>query len=96
MTASQVKKIRECSCRFISEKFCPDIQKVYSEAGFCDVTIKRIKTTEGDQDPLIIEVYYPGVTETSEYLNPRVLIEIGSSSLREPFTKRSFYSFVSS
>ncbi len=51
-------------------------------------------TTSNDQDPLIIEVNYKSVTDASEYLQPRVLIEIGSRSLKEPFTEKEFCSLV--
>ena len=55
----------------------------------------RLKaTTSNDQDPLIIEVNYKSVTDVSEYLQPRVLIEIGSRSLKEPFTDKEFCSLV--
>ncbi len=43
-------------------------------------------TTSNDQDPLILEVNYPALTDKSDYLQSRVLIEIGSRSLKEPFT----------
>jgi hypothetical protein len=39
-------------------------------------------------------VNYPSVTERSEYLQPRVLLEIGSRSLMEPYTLRTFTSLV--
>ena len=37
---------------------------------------------------------YPGLIEKSEYIQSRVLIEIGSRSLKEPFTIRKFSTFV--
>jgi hypothetical protein len=43
---------------------------------------------------LIIEVNYPAVAAKSEYLQPRVLIEIGSRSLMEPLSQRTFSSMV--
>jgi len=62
-------------------------------AGYA-VQMKLREVKSSDQDPLIIELYYPYVTVQSEYVLPRVLIEIGCRSLREPFTKRSIRSFV--
>lgn len=47
-----------------------------------------------DEDAVKIQIIYPSVTEKSEYLPPRVLIEIGSRSLREPFSQRQFCSFI--
>lgn len=48
-----------------------------------------------DQDPLIIEIYYTKLTETDTYLKPGVLVEVASRSLKEPFTQRTFSTFVS-
>jgi len=84
MTGSQVKKLREHALKFISENFFPLLQKTFKDAGFGDVALQLREPTSNDQDPLIIEVNYPGVTDKSEYLQPRVLIEIGSRSLIEP------------
>jgi hypothetical protein len=39
-------------------------------------------------------VYYPGITNSSAYIQPRVLVEIGSRSLMEPHTPKSFSSLV--
>src|SRR4051794_3054269 len=52
------------------------------------------KVKYADRDPLIIEIYYPAVTEHVSYLQPRVLIEVGSRSLIEPFEICNFSSIV--
>lgn len=44
---------------------------------------------------MIIEIYYNKLTEIDTYLKPGILVEIGSRSLREPFTQRTFGTFVS-
>ena len=51
--------------------------------------------TNHDQDPLILEIYYPKLTETDTYLKPGLLVEVGSRSLTEPFTLRTFGTIVS-
>jgi Nucleotidyl transferase AbiEii toxin, Type IV TA system len=94
LTGSQVKKLREHSYKYISEKFFPLLQKTFQAAGFNDVGLQLRTAAARDQDPLIIEVNYKSVTDTSAYLQPRVLIEIGSRSLKEPFTEKQFCSFV--
>lgn len=94
MSNSQVKKLRGHSFRYITENFFPELQKTYADAGFTDAKLKLSETTSNDQDPLIIEVSYPSVTEQKPYIQPRVLIEIGSRSLREPFTERKIVSLV--
>ncbi|MDR3665481.1 MAG: nucleotidyl transferase AbiEii/AbiGii toxin family protein [Ignavibacteriaceae bacterium] len=94
LSPSQVKKLREHSHDYILEKFSPQLMKIFQEADFVDVRIIPEEATSNDQDPLIIVVNYPSVTEKSKYLQPRVLLEIGSRSLMEPHTLRSFTSLV--
>jgi Nucleotidyl transferase AbiEii toxin, Type IV TA system len=94
INASQVKKLRQQSFKYISATFFPLLQKTFAAAGFADVELQLTEAIANDQDPLIIEVNYPGVTDTSAYLQPRVLVEIGSRSLKEPFTQKQFCSFV--
>lgn len=94
LSQSQVKRLREHSFSYISEEFTPALNSVYKEAGFENLAINIAQTTSHEQDPLIIEVNYPSFTETSEYLKPRVLVEIGSRSLMEPHTAKSFSSLV--
>lgn len=92
-TGSQVKKLREHSFKFISETFYPELISVYKKAGF-DVELKKDENVANDQDPIILEVYYNSVTEQLDYLPSRVLIEIGSRSLMEPSSQKSFRSYV--
>jgi predicted nucleotidyltransferase component of viral defense system len=94
MNNSQVSKLRKSSFKFISEDFFPCIQEKFKDAGFNDVEVKVRETTTTDQDPLIIEVNYESVVEQSEYLSSRILIEIGSRSLTEPYTNKNICSFV--
>ncbi|MCB0669228.1 MAG: nucleotidyl transferase AbiEii/AbiGii toxin family protein [Saprospiraceae bacterium] len=94
MSSSQVSKLRRKSFKYISEEFYPEIIRRFQEAGLVDVTLKLGELRSTDDDPIIIEVYYPSVTERIEYIQPRVLIEIGSRSLIEPHTDRAFKSLV--
>jgi hypothetical protein len=93
MNGAQVRKLREASGKFIKERYFPELQELFHTAGLqVNIQLGEIKTE--DQDPLIIEIYYPSVTEQVAYLQPRILIEVGSRSLIEPFDKRSFTSMV--
>ncbi len=64
MTKSQVKKLRQHSYKYISEEFFPMLQHAFKGGGYIDVGLRLKETTSNDQDPLIIEVNYPGVTES--------------------------------
>jgi Nucleotidyl transferase AbiEii toxin, Type IV TA system len=94
MNNTQIKKLREQSFKYISEIFFPLLQTKFRNAGFNDVRIQLPETGFNDQDPLQIEVYYNSVTEQSTYIQPRVLVETGSRSLREPFTNKTFSSIA--
>ena len=94
MSGSQVAKLRRHSLKYISEKYFPLLQKTFHDAGFTDVKLQLNEIKSPDEDPVKIEVSYPAVTEKSEYLPPRVLIEIGSRSEKEPFSEKQFSSFV--
>lgn len=94
MSGSQVRKLRKASCEYISEKYLPVLKKAFHDAGLRATEIKLVPTQSADEDPVKIEVNYPSITNQSEYLLPRVLIEIGSRSEKEPFTEKQFCSFV--
>ncbi|WP_366183314.1 nucleotidyl transferase AbiEii/AbiGii toxin family protein [Flavobacterium ovatum] len=95
LTKGDVRKLRRKSFQFISEVFTEELKNKFVELGFKDVTIKPREVENHDQDPLIIEIYYNKLTETDTYLKPGVLVEVGSRSLKEPFTQRTFGTFVS-
>jgi hypothetical protein len=94
MSGSQVRKLRKASCQYIAEKYLPQLQQRFIDAGFTDLKLQLTEIKSADEDPVKIEVNYPSITEKSDYLPPRVLIEIGSRSLIEPFTEKRFASFV--
>jgi predicted nucleotidyltransferase component of viral defense system len=95
MTASQVTKLRKQSFKYLSEVFLPQLDKKFQEYGFDNLELQTIDVRSTDDDPVKIELKYPSVTEPSVYLPSRVLIEIGSRSLIEPFAVRQFKSFIS-
>ncbi len=94
MNNSQVSKLRRKSQKFVTETYLPEMQQLFVEAGFDDVTLKLGEIKNDDTDPITIEVYYTSVTDPIEYIQPRVLIELGSRSLIEPCTDRNFKSLV--
>jgi len=91
---NQVNRLRRESHSYITDSFHPQLISEFEEAGLPDVTINLIDVQFPDQDPLILEIQYPSVTEQSDYVQPRVLIEIGSRSQREPFTMKTIQSEV--
>lgn len=91
---ADVRRLRRKSYEYLTETFTPELQKKFAEVGFTEVTIKYREVPNHDQDPMVIEVYYSKLTEKDTYLKPGVLVEVGSRSLQEPFTDRSFATMV--
>lgn len=93
MTISQVKKLRKKSYEYISTGLFPMLQNQFETMGLdVKMEIEPVKNT--DQDPLIIQVIYPSIVDVSSYILPRVLVELGSRSLKEPFTIKPIRSYV--
>jgi len=95
LSKQDIKKLRRKSFQFITEVFTEELKNKFTESGFKDVTVKCREVENHDQDPLIIEIYYNKLTEKDTYLKPGVLVEVGSRSLKEPFSQRTFRTFVS-
>ena len=91
---ADVRRLRRKSYEYLTEKFTAELQKKFTEVGFTNVTIKYREVPNHDQDPMVIEVYYPKLTEEDTYLKPGVLVEVGSRSLKEPFTDCTFATMV--
>ncbi len=95
LSKTQVKKLRKASCSFIGTIFYNDINNKLIELGLQDYELVVQETKDSDTDPLIIELRYGSLTEQSEYLKPRVLIEVGARSLMEPVESKVIVSIVS-
>jgi hypothetical protein len=94
LNKTQISKLRYASYKFLTEKFTLELQRKFNELGFTDVLVKYREVVNHDQDPLIIEIYYPKLTEKDIYLRPGLLVEIGCRSLREPFSLCKFKTLV--
>ena len=94
LSKRQITKLRKAASSYIAETFYPELRESFVANGLEGVEIKLIEAEDSDQDPRIIEVYYPYTIESPGYVQPRVQIEIGCRSLREPYTIRTFNSLV--
>ncbi len=89
-----MKKLRSVTRKYINETFIPELQDKFSNAGYTDVKVELNEEEGKNLEPVQISVFYNSCTEKSSYTTPQVKIEIGSRSLREPFTNRVFSSLV--
>ena len=94
LSKKQLTKLRKETSSYISGKFYPELQQRFKSNGFKDVGFNIIPAESSDQDPRIIEIYYPFLTKSPGYIQPRVQVEIGCRSLREPFQSKPISSFV--
>ncbi len=86
--------LRKETSRYISEIFYPELEAKLMEKGLNEVNLKIIEPESSDQDPRIIEIYFPNVVESPGYIQPKIQLEIGCRSLREPFVVKPFSSLV--
>ena len=94
LTKNKKTKLRKASGQYISEVFYLELQEKFKEKGLENVTFSLAETQDSDQDPRIINIFYPNIIEVTEYLKPRVQIEVGCRSLIEPFTMKKISAMV--
>lgn len=94
LSKGDIRRLRRRSYNFITTTFTEELKVKFYEASLVDVNIKFRAVENHDQDPIIIEIYYPKLTETDTYLKPGLLVEVGSRSLKEPFTPKTFSTMV--
>ena len=94
ISKTQVKKLRKKSFEFVTTKFYKALQNGFKENGFTDLKFEFENLGDSDQDPVSILIYYPALTQHSEYVVPRLKVELGSRSLKDPFTNCEIVSFV--
>lgn len=92
---SKLTQLRKDAGAYSTGQFFDDLQNEFEKRGFEDLSFEIVESKDSDQDPRIIEIYYPNLIAVgSDYLKPRVQLEIGSRSLREPFSLEEMGSLV--
>lgn len=94
LSKSQRTELRKAASNYISGPFLEALKTKFQENGFTEIKLEIVEAKDSDQDPRIIEVYYPNLIPAPGYLQPKVSVEIGCRSLREPFTERTFGSLI--
>ena len=94
ISKSQVRKLRTSSYEFIKGTFVNKLMRAFQESGIKDLKFDFENLGDNDQDPISILIYYPPVVPYAEYIMPRIKIEIGSRSMRDPFSLRPIRSIV--
>lgn len=95
ISKTKITKLRKEAGAYTTGTFFEELKEKFHENGFTDLEFKVIEAKDSDQDPRVLEIYYPNIIPAdTEYILPRVQIEISCRSLREPFSIQSFGSLV--
>jgi predicted nucleotidyltransferase component of viral defense system len=87
--------LRKKAGAFTAGVFFNELQNAFQKNGFAEIKCNVLPVEDSDQDPRIIEVHYENIIpKPTDYIQPRLLIEIGCRSLREPFLNQTFGSLV--
>lgn len=95
ISRSQISKLRKEAGVYTTETFFKELKDEFQKKGFTNLKFKVIEAKDSDQDPRVLEIYYPNIiTSNSGYMLPRVQIEISCRSLKEPYSIQKFGSLV--
>lgn len=94
LSKRQRTELRKAAGIYTTGEFCEELEAGFLDKGFLDVRIEIVGAENSDQDPRIILVHYPNIIPTPDYIEPRVQIEVGCRSLKEPFTVKKMGSLV--
>ena len=95
LSKTQVTQLRKKAGQYTTGTFFSDLKEAFWARGYYELTFEVINNGQSDQDPRIIEIHYPHIIpKPTEYMLPRVQIEISCRSLREPFTPMQFGALV--
>lgn len=94
LTRTQIKKLRKVTGKFTAETFAPELEAKLKGKGLVDISLNYIEQEASDADPAKVEIHYPNVIEYPGYMLPRILLEISSSSLKEPNQTQTFSSLL--
>lgn len=92
---NQRDKLRKTAGAYTTGAFFEELKAAFVARGFTELDFVVIEAKDSDKDPRVLEMYYPNVIKPdTEYLLPRVQIEVSCRSLREPFSVQPFGALV--
>ena len=95
ISRTQINKLRKDAGIYTTQTFFEKLKAKLRDKGFKELDFKVMDKGGNDQDPRVLEIYYANIIRpATEYIKPRIQIEVSCRSLREPFTIKSFGSFV--
>lgn len=94
LSKSKRSELRKAAGAYITGPFFESLKIKLEEKGLANASVNIIQSDESDQDPRIIEINYPNIIRSPGYLEPKVKIEIGCRSLKEPFERQNITSLI--
>ena len=92
---SERTRLRKKAGKYSTEIFFQQLQQEFNQRGYSELKFKIIETNESDKDPRILEIFYPNIIGLeTDYILPRVQIDVSCRSLREPYTIKMLGSLV--
>ena len=92
---NQRDKIRKKAGVYTTSTFFEELKQAFAKKGYKELNFVVIEAQDSDQDPRVLEIYYPHIIKPdTEYLLSKVQIEVSCRSLREPFSIQSFGALV--
>jgi predicted nucleotidyltransferase component of viral defense system len=88
-------KLRKTAGEYSTGIFFVELEAEFLKRGFENLHFTIVETSETDRDPRVLEIQYPNLIEQqTDYMLPRIQIEVSCRSLREPFSIQKFGSLV--
>lgn len=92
---NQRDKLRKIAGNYTTNTFFEDLKNAFISKGYTNLDFVIIEAKESDQDPRVLEIYYPNIINSnSDYILPRVQIEVSCRSLKEPYSIQTFGALV--
>lgn len=92
---NQRDNLRKKAGVYSTGTFFDDLKLAFENKGFTGLNFVVIEANDSDQDPRVLEIYYPNVIKpVTNYVIPRVQLEISCRSLREPYSTKKFGALV--
>lgn len=95
-TNSQIKKLKRKACEFTSGELRMAIEKQLLQLGVPAqaYSLTAAKTIDPDKDPQQLTLRYESLLDALVYIKSEVQIEVGSRSLKEPWSNMPIQSFI--
>lgn len=88
-------KLRKTAGEYSTSIFFVELEAEFLKRGLENLHFTIVETSESDRDPRVLEIQYPNLIEQqTDYMLPRIQIEVSCRSLREPFSIQKFGSLV--